>query len=164
MNTWNGAHPPELPLVTPAGRLAGVLRMTAFVSMTVVALPLFIAGRYLRAWLGHRVTYHFLIARLWSRAGLWLIGLRLVVRGKPVAGGALVANHCSWADILTLRAVKLMYFVAKAEVRSWPAIAGAGSARAHRRQPVVAVLPRGHLVGRAAGAAVQKLAVLRVLL
>ena len=106
MNTWNGAHPPELPLVTPAGRLAGVLRMTAFVSMTVVALPLFIAGRYLRAWLGHRVTYHFLIARLWSRAGLWLIGLRLVVRGKPVAGGALVANHCSWADILTLRAVK----------------------------------------------------------
>jgi 1-acyl-sn-glycerol-3-phosphate acyltransferase len=122
MTTWNGAHPPELPPVTPAGRLAGVLRMTAFVSMTVIALALFIIGRYLRAWLGHWVTYHFLIARLWSRAGLWLIGLRLVVRGKPVAGGALVANHCSWADILTLRAVKLMYFVAKAEVRSWPAI------------------------------------------
>jgi 1-acyl-sn-glycerol-3-phosphate acyltransferase len=72
--------------------------------------------------LGHWITFHFLAAQFWSRAGLWLIGLRLVVRGKPVASGALVANHCSWADILTLRSVKLMYFVAKAEVRSWPAV------------------------------------------
>jgi 1-acyl-sn-glycerol-3-phosphate acyltransferase len=39
-----------------------------------------------------------------------------------VDSGALVSNHCSWADILTLRAVKLMYFVAKSDVRDWPAV------------------------------------------
>ena len=123
MSTWNAEPPPILPHPTPLGRIAGTLRMIAFLSMTVVALAIFITGRYLRAWLGHRiVTYHFLVARLWSRAGLWLLGLRLVVRGTPVASGALVSNHCSWADILTLRSVKLMYFVAKSDVRDWPAI------------------------------------------
>ena len=122
MNTWNAEHPPDLPPIRLGGRIAGILRMTAFILMTAVILAIFVTGRYLRAWLGHWITFHFLAAQFWSRAGLWLIGLRLVVRGKPVASGALVANHCSWADILTLRSVKLMYFVAKAEVRSWPAI------------------------------------------
>ena len=122
MNTWNGASPPDLPPPPPGGRIIGILRLTVFVVMTAVALAIFITGRYLRAWAGHWVTYHFLTARLWSRAGLWLLGLRLVVRGQPVASGALVSNHCSWADILTLRAVRLMYFVAKADVREWPAI------------------------------------------
>ncbi|MEO0761690.1 MAG: lysophospholipid acyltransferase family protein, partial [Pseudomonadota bacterium] len=44
------------------------------------------------------------------------------VEGRPVPGGALVANHCSWIDILTLRAVCLMYFVSKAEVADWPGV------------------------------------------
>ncbi len=122
MNTWNAEHPPELPPLTVGGRIAGILRMTAFILLTAVILAIFVTGRYLRAWLGHWITFHFLAAQLWSRAGLWLTGLRLVVRGKPVASGALVSNHSTWADILTLRSVKLMYFVAKAEVRSWPAV------------------------------------------
>lgn len=122
MTTWNGASPPVLRPPTLNGRIIGVLRMTTFLVMTVVALAIFVSGRYLRAWLGHWITYHFLTARLWSRAGLWLLGLHLVVRGKPVESGALVSNHCSWVDILTLRAVKLLYFVAKSEVRDWPAV------------------------------------------
>ncbi len=122
MNTWNAEHPPDLPPLTVGGRIAGILRMTAFLLLTAVILAIFVTGRALRGWLGHRITFHFLAAQFWSRAGLWLTGLRLVVRGKPVESGALVSNHCSWADILTLRSVKLMYFVAKAEVRSWPAV------------------------------------------
>ena len=122
MTTWNGASPLVLPPPSLAGRIIGVLRMSAFLVMTAVALVIFVTGRYLRAWLGNWITFHFLTARLWSRAGLWLLGLRLVVRGTPVASGALVSNHCSWADILTLRSVKLMYFVAKSEVRDWPAV------------------------------------------
>jgi 1-acyl-sn-glycerol-3-phosphate acyltransferase len=122
MNTWNAEHPPELPPLTVGGRIAGILRMTAFILLTAVILAIFVAGRTLRGWLGHWITFHFLAAQLWSRAGLWLTGLRLVVRGKPVESGALVSNHSTWADILTLRSVKLMYFVAKAEVRSWPAV------------------------------------------
>jgi 1-acyl-sn-glycerol-3-phosphate acyltransferase len=122
MNTWNAEQPPDLPPPTLGGRIAGLLRMMAFILLTASVLAVFLTGRTLRAWLGRRVTYHFLAAQFWARAGLWLTGLRLVIRGKPVASGALVSNHCSWADILTLRAVKLMYFVAKAEVRRWPAI------------------------------------------
>jgi lyso-ornithine lipid O-acyltransferase len=122
MNTWNREHPPEPPPISIGGGIAGVLRMAAFVLLTAFTLAVFLTGRTLRGWLGHAITYHFTAARLWSRAGLWLIGLRLEVRGIPVAGGALVANHCSWADILTLRSVTLMYFVAKSEVRSWPAV------------------------------------------
>jgi 1-acyl-sn-glycerol-3-phosphate acyltransferase len=122
MVTWNAELAPELPPLTVGERIIGGLRLTAFILMTVVVLPIFIAGRFLHACLGRWITFHFSAARIWSRAGLWLIGIRLEVRGKPVEGGALVANHCSWADILTLRSIKLMYFVAKAEVRNWPAV------------------------------------------
>jgi 1-acyl-sn-glycerol-3-phosphate acyltransferase len=120
--TWNGADPPELPPLTRRETLRGAVRSAAFVVMTVVALALFVPGRYLRHWLGPWVTYHFHVARLWSRAGLWLAGLRHEVHGTPVKGGALVANHCSWLDIFALRAVTLIYFVSKAEVADWPGV------------------------------------------
>lgn len=122
MTTWRGADPPQLPAATPAGRLAGAARLAAFLAMTAALFPLFLAGRLLRQWLGQAVTFHFHIARAWSRATLWLLGLAHVVRGTPVRAGALVANHCSWIDIPALRAVGLIYFVAKAEVRAWPVV------------------------------------------
>jgi len=122
MNTWNAERRPEPPPASKIGIAIGALRLTVFLGMTALALTAFVSGRYLRHWLGHRITYHFLVARLWSRAGLWLLGLNHVVRGTPIPAGALVANHCSWADILTLRAVRLMYFVSKAEVRAWPVV------------------------------------------
>jgi len=122
MNTWNAETPPELPPATIPGMVIGALRLTAFLAMTALALAIFVTGRYLRHWLGRWVSYHFLVARLWSRASLWLLGLKLVIHGSPVAAGALVANHCSWIDIASLRAVRLMYFVSKAEVRNWPVV------------------------------------------
>jgi 1-acyl-sn-glycerol-3-phosphate acyltransferase len=122
MNTWNGDNPPELPPISPVGRIAGVLRLAAFVSATALALAVFIPGRYLRHWFGHWVTFHFLAARLWARVSVWLLGLRMTVRGQPVRSGALVANHSTWADIPVLRSVTLLYFVAKSEVRDWPVI------------------------------------------
>lgn len=122
MSTWRGADPPELPPARLGGRPIGAARLLAFLAMTAVCLALFVPGRYLRHWLGHGVSYHFGVARAWSRWGLGLLGLRHVVRGTPVRAGALVANHCSWIDILTLRAVTLMYFVSKAEVRTWPVV------------------------------------------
>jgi len=36
--------------------------------------------------------------------------------------GAVVANHSTWLDILTLNACQKVYFVAKSEVAAWPAI------------------------------------------
>ena len=57
------------------------------------------------------------------RLALILLGLRLVVRGRPMAGrGAVVANHASWLDIFALNAADRVYFVAKAEVAGWAGI------------------------------------------
>lgn len=122
MSTWRGAEPPELPPATPAGRVIGAARLAGFIAMTAVLFPLFLIGRLLRHWLGGGVTFHFRIARAWSRGTLRLLGLRRVVRGTPVRAGALVANHSSWLDIPALRAVALIYFVAKSEVREWPVV------------------------------------------
>lgn len=122
MTTWRGAEPPELPAASLRGQLAGAARLAAFLGMTGVLFPLFLVGRLLRRWLGDGVTFHFAVARAWSRATLWLMGLAHVVHGRPVRGGALVANHASWLDIPVLRSVTLVYFVAKAEVRDWPVV------------------------------------------
>lgn len=57
------------------------------------------------------------------RMNLRLIGIRLIVTGRPMAGaGASVANHASWLDIFVLNAADRVYFVAKAEVAGWPGI------------------------------------------
>lgn len=60
---------------------------------------------------------------LWSRMLLRIFGVRVKHVGNPVRGAALfVANHLSWADIVVLHEVRLMAFVAKAEIRRWPLV------------------------------------------
>ena len=122
MNTWNDELPPELPPATPGGRIAGILRLAAFLTLTFVCVALFLCGRFLHRRVSRQIRFHFLVAKLWARASLWLLGLRLCVRGRPIEAGALVANHSSWIDIMSLRSVTLIYFVAKSEVRSWPIV------------------------------------------
>ncbi|MEM9781495.1 MAG: lysophospholipid acyltransferase family protein [Pseudomonadota bacterium] len=120
--TWRGAEPPALPPLTRTQRLRGYTRLAAFATLTAMALALFVSGRYLRHYLGHGVRYHFWVARMWSYGGLWLAGLHHRIEGVPLIRGALVANHCSWLDILALRGCGLMYFVSKAEVADWPGV------------------------------------------
>lgn len=123
MSTWRGREPPAPAPIGPAGHLRAALRLAVLGSMTAVLLAVFLSGRWLAARMpGRRVSYHFAVARLWSRATLRLFGLRLEVRGTPIGAGALVANHSSWLDIPALRAVRLIYFVAKSEVEHWPVI------------------------------------------
>jgi 1-acyl-sn-glycerol-3-phosphate acyltransferase len=62
-------------------------------------------------------------ARTWARAVLGALGVRLVARGRPPAGRALlVANHISWLDIVALMAAAPVRLVAKHDVRRWPVI------------------------------------------
>ena len=122
MTTWNGEDPPVLDPPTLAGKVVGALRLSLMLLMTAVAVGLFLLGRALRGALGRWVVFHFGVARFWSRACLWLTGLRLVVRGKPIQSGSLVANHSSWIDILSLRSNRLIYFVSKSEVANWPGV------------------------------------------
>ena len=57
------------------------------------------------------------------RFALWVMGIRLTVRGTPMTQpGAIVANHSSWLDIFSLNAVSRVYFVSKDDVAAWPGI------------------------------------------
>jgi 1-acyl-sn-glycerol-3-phosphate acyltransferase len=59
----------------------------------------------------------------WARCMLDAVGLELRVEGEAIAPGALlVANHVSWVDVLLLAHLAPAAFVAKSEVRRWPAI------------------------------------------
>ena len=121
--TWNEADPPALAPATPAQTLRGGVRVVGVVSLTVLALGLFLPGKWLRRRVSRRVSYHFEVARIWSRTMLALMGVRLEVVGAPMEGGGVIAaNHASWADILALRACRTVNFVSKAEVRGWPAV------------------------------------------
>ncbi len=62
------------------------------------------------------------LPRLWHRAMLKIIGIRIHVHGElerrtPLL---LVSNHVSWKDVMVLGAATDVTFVAKAEVRGWP--------------------------------------------
>ena len=70
------------------------------------------------------------LVRRWSARLIGIFGIRVDVAGPSHHGaGAVVANHVSWIDVFVLNAVAPCRFVAKAEVRAWPAI-GWLSARA----------------------------------
>ena len=60
----------------------------------------------------------------WSTEMLTCLGIRLVMRGQPVAIGPvlLAANHISWLDITSLHAARHCRFVSKADVKHWPLI------------------------------------------
>ncbi len=121
MVTWNEAAPPALAALTPRQKLRGAARLAGVLSVTAVALGLFLLGKALRRRLGPAIQFHFMAARYWSRIMLRLMGVRWRVVGEPIRGGGVIAaNHASWADILALRATRRLNFVSKAEVRDWP--------------------------------------------
>ncbi len=108
--------------VGPVGWVLVVLRAMAMVLVLVLGVlatallrlieqPVFGAARPWTPWITMAVC----------RSALRILGLRLEVEGQMMAGhGAVVANHCSWLDILVLNARKRVYFVAKEEVSTWP--------------------------------------------
>ena len=58
----------------------------------------------------------------WSNRTLPRIGLRLEVTGVPLGAGLIASNHLSYLDILVYSAIAPCAFVAKREVRAWPAV------------------------------------------
>lgn len=61
------------------------------------------------------------LTRWWNAGLLRVLGVRVVVRGRPIAGAQLlVCNHVSWVDISVIAAHNLSRFVSKAEVQDWP--------------------------------------------
>jgi len=61
--------------------------------------------------------------RRWSTKLLRILNVSLSVSGNPPAGGSLlVANHVSWLDIYLINSICPPRFVAKSEIRKWPAV------------------------------------------
>lgn len=128
--TWTGATEPEIPApgamgwvrVLRRGVPALLLIAVGFTGLAVLRLverPLFGMRRPVTPWITVAIC----------RAVLRLIGIRCVLRGRPVTGRAVqVANHASWLDILVLNAQAPLYFVAKSEVAAWPGIGWLGRA------------------------------------
>ncbi len=58
----------------------------------------------------------------WSLKGLRNSGIRVEVTGSPAAAGLIASNHLSYLDILVYSAIAPCAFVAKREVRAWPAV------------------------------------------
>lgn len=121
--TWKDAEPPTLPPLSVGQRIRAWVRISVALGVTGVLLLVFVAGRGAKAAFGPWVTFHYAAARLWSRVMLKIFGLKPIVRGAPIkSGGVLVANHASWVDIVALRSVRRVNFVAKADVRRWPGV------------------------------------------
>lgn len=63
------------------------------------------------------------ILQRWSADLLAIFNVRLSAPGRHgMQRGLIVSNHISWLDIFVLNSVVPMRFVAKSEVRRWPAI------------------------------------------
>lgn len=57
------------------------------------------------------------------RLSLFVLGMRRQTVGEQMnLPGAVVANHASWLDIITLNTDDRVYFVSKSEVAGWPVI------------------------------------------
>lgn len=61
--------------------------------------------------------------RLWQRGLMRVFGFRMRRVGTPLPGAVMfVANHVSWIDIVALHGFRMMGFVAKREIASWPVV------------------------------------------
>jgi 1-acyl-sn-glycerol-3-phosphate acyltransferase len=81
-------------------------------------------AEYLLRRLGGRLQEQTRIEVLhrWSRRTLPRMGIRVQVTGSPAGAGLIASNHLSYLDILVYSAIAPCAFVAKREVRAWPAV------------------------------------------
>ncbi|WDZ85090.1 lysophospholipid acyltransferase family protein [Micromonospora cathayae] len=102
---------PAVPAARQVARLLAVLGMLLAGAVLAAAYPLLPPD-------ARRAG-----GRAWARGTTRACGARLVVRGRPPRGPALlVANHVSWLDVVALLALGPARMVAKREVRGWPLV------------------------------------------
>ena len=90
------------------------LRITT-AALVLMALPL----------LAIPLPGHLRIKRLYCRAMLSALGIRITLSGGPIRnlrGMLVVSNHVSWVDVFTVGAVLPGTFVARADLIDWPAV------------------------------------------
>lgn len=98
------------------------LRALSVAGLLAVAVAALLPLQLLALWFGWPLRRS--LPRLFHRMACGLIGLRITVIGTPPRGAPtlIVANHCSWIDILAISATLPVVFIAKREVSSWPVL------------------------------------------
>jgi 1-acyl-sn-glycerol-3-phosphate acyltransferase len=92
----------------------------------LLVLLLVLVALFPLQWIALRL--HWAIARripvVFHRLAVWALNIRVHISGtNPRDTPSLVlANHCSWLDIIVLGSLRPLSFVAKSEVESWPGI------------------------------------------
>ena len=95
-----------------------IFRLIIFFFITIMLLPIFFVGKFGKLIISTNLD--FMIRSFWSKFGLWLCNVSVVVNGKVSRCDAYVCNHVSWLDILALQSILDISFVAKSEVKRWP--------------------------------------------
>jgi 1-acyl-sn-glycerol-3-phosphate acyltransferase len=120
---WDEAPAPQIPPAGAARIVGAACRLALIVPGTVAALLSYLALKGLERGLPAARGPRQAVSSAWGRGAAWLLGIRVRSVGAPMAqGGAMVANHSSWTDILVLLAAARITFVSKAEVKGWPGI------------------------------------------
>jgi len=122
--TWKGGEAPEPERIGALGLVLVILRGVAMMLVLLLGIVLTLVLRPIEGliWKVRRPLTAPVTQNVF-RIGLWILGLRRETMGRPMrAGGAVVANHSSWLDILVLNAGQRIVFVSKAEVAGWPVI------------------------------------------
>ena len=123
--TWDSTEPPAPPPpFDTRAKLRAARRILPLALFLILCLVLLLLVRLIEAPLcGARRPVSPVFQGLVCRAFFRLSGIGLKITGTPMRhAGALVANHSSWLDIFSLSAAAPVFFVSKAEVRSWPGI------------------------------------------
>lgn len=106
-----------------------MLAVHACVALPLVLLLITLPTKHLRC--ATDETLEDRAIRAWSCGLLRVFGLHVRRHGTPLCGATLfVANHISWLDIEVLHSQRMMGFVAKREIASWPLV-GWLAARGH---------------------------------
>lgn len=123
--TWRGAEPPAKRRPQGiSGWFRVIRRGVPAVLVLLIGVLLILPMRGIerlvhgarRPWTGPHV-------QIVCRLTLICMGIGWRREGVPMGGaGAVVANHSSWLDILTMNAAMPVFFVSKAEVATWPGI------------------------------------------
>ncbi|NPD17356.1 1-acyl-sn-glycerol-3-phosphate acyltransferase [Xinfangfangia sp. D13-10-4-6] len=110
--------------MTAPGWLLIALRGTVLILFLILGLILHSLIRLIEWPLaGRNRPVSPLITRFVCRNALRIMGIGYSTKGQPMRQkGAVVANHAGWMDIFALNAGQSIYFVAKAEVATWPGI------------------------------------------
>ena len=109
--------------VRPAGALRAGFRLPLLVAWTVVCcLPLAFEVIHWRS-ATSPTSRRARLLRRWGAGTLGILGVRIVRRGRPPAGGCLLAtNHLGYLDVIVLASQMDAAFVAKQDVADWPVI------------------------------------------